>query len=162
MQIREARASDFEQIWPIFREIASAGETYAYPRDVTKAEGEKLWMELPRKTFVAESEDGILGTYYLKTNQAGPGSHVCNCGYMVSPNSQGQGVATAMCQHSQQMALELGYDAMQFNFVASTNAGAVRLWQKLGFEIVGRLPRAFQHPKKGKVDAFIMYKWLKP
>lgn len=159
--IREATKSDFEKIWPIFREIASAGETYAYPPDVTKEEGKKLWMDMPRKTFVAESEEGILGTYYIKTNQAGPGSHVCNCGYMVSPLSRGKGLATAMCEHSQKMALELGYEAMQFNFVASTNKGAVRLWQKLGFDIVGRLPRAFKHPSKGHVDAFVMYKWLK-
>jgi ribosomal protein S18 acetylase RimI-like enzyme len=160
MLIREATKSDFEKIWPIFHEIASAGETYAYPRDVTKEEGEKLWMDKPRKTFVAEREEGLLGTYYIKTNHAGPGSHVCNCGYMVPPTSRGKGVATAMCEHSQQVARELGYEAMQFNFVASTNEGAVRLWQKLGFEIVGRLPKAFKHPSKGNVDAFVMYKWL--
>jgi GNAT superfamily N-acetyltransferase len=159
--IREATKSDFEKIWPIFSEISSAGETYAYPRDITKEEGKKLWMDMPRKTFVAEREEGILGTYYIKTNQAGPGSHVCNCGYMVTPISRGKGVATAMCEHSQQIALELGYEAMQFNLVASTNKGAVRLWLKLGFDIVGRLPRAFKHPSKGNVDAFVMYKWLK-
>jgi len=160
VRIREAKQSDFEKIWPIFHEIASAGDTYAYPRDVTKEEGEKIWMDKPRKTFVAEGEEGILGTYYIKTNHAGPGSHVCNCGYMVPPTSRGKGVATAMCEHSQQVARELGYEAMQFNFVASTNEGAVRLWQKLGFEIVGRLPKAFKHPLQGNVDAFVMYKWL--
>jgi len=158
--IREATQSDFEKIWPIFHEIASAGDTYAYPRDVTREEGKKLWMDKPRKTFVADGEEGILGTYYIKTNHAGPGSHVCNCGYMVPPSSRGKGVATAMCEHSQQVARELGYEAMQFNFVASTNEGAVRLWQKLGFEIVGRLPKAFKHPLKGNVDAFVMYKHL--
>lgn len=160
MLIREATQSDFEKIWPIFHEIASAGDTYAYPRDVTREEGKKLWMDKPRKTFVADGEEGILGTYYIKTNHAGPGSHVCNCGYMVPPSSRGKGVATAMCEHSQQVARELGYEAMQFNFVASTNEGAVRLWQKLGFEIVGRLPKAFKHPLKGNVDAFVMYKHL--
>ena len=160
MQIREATEADYEQIWPIFHEIASAGETYAYPRDVTKSEGKKLWMELPRKTYVAENSEGILGTYYIKTNQAGPGSHVCNCGYMVPPSSRGKGIATAMCEHSQKMAVELGYEAMQFNFVAATNEGAVRLWQKLGFEIVGRLPQAFNHPSRGYIDALVMYKWL--
>ena len=161
MLIREATKSDFEKIWPIFREIVSAGETYAYPRYITKEEGKKLWMDMPRKTFVAQSEEGILGTYYIKTNQDGPGSHVCNCGFMVAPIFRGKGVATAMCEHSQQMALKLGYEAMQFNFVASTNKDAVQLWQRLGFEIVGRLPRAFKHPSKGYVDAFVMYKWLK-
>jgi L-amino acid N-acyltransferase YncA len=160
VQIREAKKTDFEKIWPIFHEIVAAGDTYAFPPDVTKEQGKKLWMYAPRKTFVAESEEGILGTYYIKTNQAGPGSHVCNCGYMVPANSRGKGIATAMCEHSQKMALELGYEAMQFNFVASSNQGAVRLWQKLGFEIVGKLPQAFKHPSKGNIDAYVMYKWL--
>ncbi|MEW8381327.1 MAG: GNAT family N-acetyltransferase, partial [Candidatus Thiodiazotropha taylori] len=101
-----------------------------------------------------------VGTYYIKTNQAGPGSHVCNCGYMVPSSSRGKGLATAMCEHSQNTARDLGYKAMQFNFVASTNEGAVRLWQKLGFEVVGRLPEAFNHPVKGYVDALVLYKWL--
>ena len=114
----------------------------------------------PRQTFVVEEDGRILATYYLKTNQAGPGSHVCNCGYMVAASARGRGLATMMCGHSQQVAVELGYQAMQFNFVASTNEGAVRLWQKLGFEIVGRLPQAFQHPRQGFVDALVMYKWL--
>ena len=79
---------------------------------------------------------------------------------MVAASARGRGLATVMCEHSQQVAVELGYQAMQFNFVASSNEGAVRLWQKLGFEIVGRLPRAFQHPRQGFVDALVMYKWL--
>ena len=103
----------------------------------------------------------ILTVYALfKTNQAGPGSHVCNCGYMVSTNARGKGLATSMCEHSQRIAAELGYKAMQFNFVAVTNEGAVRLWKKLGFETVGRLPMAFNHPTHGYVDALVMYKWL--
>ena len=160
MKIREAKQSDFENIWPIFHAIASAGETYAYPRDTSKEEAEKLWMQMPRKTFVAEEEGEILGTYYIKTNQSGPGSHVCNCGYMVTSKARGKGLATRMCEHSQKIAVELGYKAMQFNFVAVSNEGAVRLWQKLGFETVGRLPKAFLHPAKGYVDALVMYKWL--
>lgn len=160
MNIREATRDDFKNIWPIFHEIAAAGETYAYETDVTKGEAESLWMELPRKTFVVEENDQILGTYYIKTNQQGPGKHVCNCGYMVSSVARGKGLATAMCEHSQRIAIELGYKAMQFNFVASTNEGAVRLWSKLGFDIVGRLPKAFNHPEKGLVDALVMYKWL--
>ena len=160
MIIREATEEDFELIWPIFHDIASAGETYAYPRNTSKEDAKHLWIELPRKTFVAFEDDELLGTYYIKTNQAGPGDHVCNCGYMVSSNSRGKGVATTMCEHSQKIALELGYKAMQFNFVASTNEGAVRLWSKLGYETVGRLPKAFKHPTQGFVDALVMYKWL--
>lgn len=160
MKIRESDRSDFEKIWPIFHEIASAGETYGYPQDTTKEEAESLWMRVPKKTFVAIEGDEVLGTYFIKTNQAGPGSHVCNCGYMVSSKARGQGLATAMCEHSQQIAMLLGYKAMQFNFVASSNDGAVKLWNKLGFDTVGRLPKAFDHPSKGYVDALVMYKWL--
>lgn len=160
MNVREATAAEFGQIWPIFHEIVDAGETYTYARDTTKEQAFKLWMEAPRLTFVAEAEGRILGTYCIKTNQAGPGDHVCNCGYMVASAARGRGVATAMCEHSQEIAIKLGYKAMQFNFVVSTNEGAVKLWSKLGFATVGRLPKAFNHPSKGYVDALVMYKWL--
>ena len=160
MNIREAEASDFDKIWPIFREIVRAGETYAYARDSNRQDAEKIWLDKPRKTFVFEEDGEILGTYYIKTNQDGPGDHVCNCGYMVSSLARGRGLATSMCEHSQQLARELGYKAMQFNFVAASNEGAVRLWTKLGFETVGRLPKAFDHPTQGYVDALVMYKWL--
>lgn len=160
MSIREATRADFDRIWPIIHEVAVAGETYGYPQDLTKEQAEELWMNAPRRTYVYEEDGRLLGTYYLKTNQAGPGDHVCNCGYMVAPAAQGRGVATAMCRHSQEVAKALGYKAMQFNFVASTNAGAVRLWSSLGFATVGRLPKAFRHPRKGYVDALVMYKWL--
>lgn len=160
MDIREATEKDFETIWPIFYEIVSAGETYAYPRDTTYDEALNYWFKIPRKTYVVEDNKTILATYYIKTNQYGPGKHVCNCGYMVSSKARGKGLATAMCEHSQAIALELGYKAMQFNFVASSNEGAVRLWNKLGFNIVGHLPKAFLHPTKGYIDALVMYKWL--
>lgn len=160
MLIREANEEEFEDIWPIFQEVVSAGDTYGYPQNTKKPQGKRLWMDMPRKTFIAEFEQKIIGTYYIKTNQSGPGSHVCNCGYMVSTSARGKGVATAMCEHSQKTAVELGYAAMQFNFVASSNEGAIRLWQKMGFETVGRLPRAFSHPTRGYIDALVMYKWL--
>jgi ribosomal protein S18 acetylase RimI-like enzyme len=160
MIIREASGEDFDRIWPIFREVVRAGETYAYERDTTEEEARALWMEAPRKTYVAEEDGVVLGTYYIKTNQAGPGRHVCNCGYMVSSAARGRGVATAMCEHSQEVARSLGYRAMQFNFVAASNEGAIRLWRSLGFEVVGRLPKAFEHPEQGLVDALVMYRWL--
>ena len=160
MNIRAATENDFAAIWPIFNEIVSAGETYAYPPETTKEEAFQLWVRLPRKTCVVEDNNQILGTYYIKTNQGGPGSHVCNCGYMVSSKARGKGLATAMCEHSKKAAKALGYKAMQFNFVASGNEGAVKLWTKLGFETVGTLPKAFNHPSKGYVDALVMYKWL--
>jgi L-amino acid N-acyltransferase YncA len=160
MIIREAKESDFDRIWLIFHEIAVIGETYAYPRDITQDEAIKVWLELPRKTYVAEENTKTYGTYYIKTNQLGGGNHVCNCGYMVSSRARGKGLATAMCEHSQKIAVELGYKAMQFNFVISTNQDAIRLWTKLGFDTVGQLPKAFNHPEKGYVDALVMYKWL--
>ena len=160
MKIREATKDDFDAIWPIFHEIVSRGDTYGYATDTTKAQAFRLWMEMPRRTFVAEENGRVLGTYYLKTNQGGPGDHVCNCGYMVSSSARGRGLATAMCEHSQRIAKALGYKAMQFNFVASTNEGAVRLWTNLGFPTVGRLPKAFKHPEQSYVDALVMYKLL--
>ena len=160
MNIREATKQDFEAIWPIFREIVKAGDSYAYSKGTTKEQAEKIWLDTPGKTYVFEQDGHILGTYYLKTNQAGPGNHVCNCGYMVSAKARGKGLATAMCGHSQDIARKLGYKAMQFNFVASSNECAVRLWTKLGFETVGRLPKAFNHPVHGYIDALVMYKWL--
>lgn len=160
MIIREANNADFDRIWPIFHAIVARGDTYAYPTDVSWEEGERLWMQVPRKTFVAEEGGAILGTYYIKTNQAGPGAHVCNCGYMVAEAARGRGIATALCEHSQAVARELGYQAMQFNFVAASNTGAVRLWRHLGFEVVGRLPGAFRHPRRGNVDALLMFKTL--
>jgi len=147
-------------IWPIFYEIVAAGETYAYPQNTTKSEAIKIWLHVPRKTFVITDNDEILGTYYIKTNQSGSGNHVCNCGYMVSSKARGKGLATTMCKHSQKIALELGYKAIQFNFVASTNKAAINLWNKLGFEVVGQIPKAFNHPVKGYVDALVMYKWF--
>lgn len=160
LKIREATEDDFDEIWPIFHEVVSAGDTYAYPPDTSQQDALKIWIDTPRKTFVIEENNKILGTYYIKTNQNGPGNHVCNCGYMVSSSARGKGIATTMCEHSQDIAQELGYKAMQFNFVATTNEGAVRLWEKLGFETVGRLPKSFNHPEKGLVDALVMYKWL--
>ena len=159
IEIREANESDFDAIWPIFYEVVSAGDTYAYEENTSKNSALAIWMHNPRRTYVAEESGKVLGTYYLKTNQAGPGNHVCNCGYMVSSAARGRGLATLMCQHSQDVARELGYRAMQFNFVAASNDGAIRLWTKLGFETVGRLPNAFNHPDKGLVDALLEALW---
>jgi ribosomal protein S18 acetylase RimI-like enzyme len=160
MNVREAQPVDFAAIWPIFQQIVAMGDTYGYERDITEQEARRVWIESPTKTFIAEQDGQILGTYYIKTNQAGPGSHVCNCGYMVATDSRGRGLASIMCEHSQKVAIELGFEAMQFNFVATTNDGAVNLWKKLGFNIVGVLPKAFNHPLHGNVDALVMHKFL--
>ena len=160
MQIRRATLEDFEQIWPTLQAIAASGEVFAWPLDVSFEQARNLWMELPQIVCVAEREGRILGSYYVKPNQMGGGAHVCNAGYAVAEAARGQGVAAALCEHSQQTARALGFTAMQFNFVVSTNESAVRLWARLGFETLGRLPRAFAHPKLGLVDALVMFKRL--
>jgi L-amino acid N-acyltransferase YncA len=160
MNIKEADETDFEAIWPIFRDIVSKGETYTYSRTTTKAEALKIWIKSPLKTYIFTDNGIVLGTYFIKPNQSGGGDHVCNCGYMVSEDARGKGIATLMCEHSQKVAKDAWYKAMQFNFVVTSNEGAIRLWNKLGFETVGRLPHAFNHPTKGYIDALIMYKWL--
>ncbi len=159
--IRALEESDWPQVWKLIAPVFHAGETYAFSPDITEAEARKVWVEMPSAIYVAKAAAGaVVGTYYIKPNQPALGSHVCNCGYIVSENARGKGVASLMCEHSQREATRLGFRAMQFNFVVSTNQGAVRLWQKLGFEIVGTLPGAFKHPKQGYVDAFVMFKQL--
>ncbi|MFS2161353.1 N-acetyltransferase family protein [Pseudomonas sp. Pseusp122] len=161
IQLRPMTREDFEHFWPTFHAVASAQQTYAYDPQLNQEQARQLWMDLPLHTWVAEDEQGrLLGSYYLKANAAGPGSHVCNCGYMVSEAARGRGVARLMCEHSQQLARDSGFLAMQFNSVVSSNDVAVALWQKLGFEIVGRLPRAYRHAQLGLVDCLVMYKWL--
>jgi ribosomal protein S18 acetylase RimI-like enzyme len=160
-QIRHFSESDWPALWPILQTTFATGDTYTFSPQSTQAEIHKAWVELPAATFVATNEAGhILGTYFIKPNQPGLGSHVCNCGFVVSKAAQGQGIAAQMCEHSQKLAVEMGFRAMQFNFVVATNTGAVRLWQKLGFEIVGTLPEVFQHQQLGFVDAFVMFKRL--
>lgn len=160
VHIREASSEDFAAIWEIFVPVVSAGDSYPFSPDISQEQAKRAWMDVPYVTYVALLDERIVGTYYLKANQPALGAHVCNCGYMVSPGARGKGVATNMCSHSQQEAVQLGYCAMQFNLVVSTNEGAVRLWKKLGFEVVGTLPKAFNHKEKGFVDAYVMYKWL--
>jgi ribosomal protein S18 acetylase RimI-like enzyme len=158
--IRPALAGDFAALWPMLRDVIRAGETYAIAPGIDRAAVRALWMRAPLETHVAEVDGAAAGTYYIKTNQQGGGAHVCNCGYVVDTHARGRGVARAMCLHSQARARALGYLAMQFNFVVETNRPAIALWESLGFATVGRLPRAFRHPREGLVDARVMYKWL--
>lgn len=160
MLIRPALPTDASAIWSIIGPTIRAGETYTLPRDFSEADALAYWLGPDRDTFVAEDDGVILGTYYLRANQAGGGAHVCNCGYMTGSAAIGRGVARKMHEHSLDHARSQGYRAMQFNFVVSVNERAVRLWQSLGFEIVGRLPGAFLHPSKGYVDALVMFRSL--
>lgn len=161
LSIRPFESGDWPDLWSFLQPTFARGDTYTYPPGASEAAIREAWTRLPQATYVAVDGSGrLLGTYYLKANQGGNGDHVCNCGYVVAEAARGQGLAARLCEHSQQQALGAGFLAMQFNFVVSTNSGAVHLWKKLGFEIVGTLPRAFRHPQAGFVDAFVMYKWL--
>lgn len=160
MIIRPAVEADEAEVMKIVAPVLRAGETYAIDTDLSDAAMRDYWFLPAHAVFVAEDEGVILGTYYLQANQGGGGRHVANCGYMVSTEAQGKGVAAAMCEHSQVVARERGFRAMQFNHVVSKNTRAVALWQKLGFAIVGTLPLAFKHPVHGFVDSYVMFKAL--
>lgn len=160
MLIRPATSADASAIWAILEPVIRAGETYTLDRDMSEADALAYWFGADKEVFVAEDEDAILGTYYLRANQAGGGRHVCNAGYMTGAAATGRGVARAMCLHSIGHAKARGFRAMQFNFVVSSNGRAVKLWQSLGFGIVGRLPGAFAHPALGDVDALLMFRML--
>ncbi len=159
--IRRFEESDWAAVWGIIKPVFRAGDTYAFRPDISEEEAHRVWVKTPAVTYVAvDDKDTVLGTYYIKPNQPGSGAHICNCGYIVSENSRGQGIAGRMCDHSQGEAITQGFLAMQFNLVVSTNGGAIHLWKRKGFTIIGTIPKAFNHPLQGFVDAFIMYKQL--
>jgi ribosomal protein S18 acetylase RimI-like enzyme len=158
--IREIGADEFALVWPLFRSVVMAGDTYSYPPDLAFAQARDWWTLPPTRCFVAERQKLVLGCYMLRPNQPGLGDHVANAGYMVSHAVRGQGVASAMCEHSMTLARDAGFTAMQFNFVVSTNTSAVRLWQRHGFRIVGQVPGAFRHADHGPTDVYVMHRHL--
>lgn len=160
MEIRPAHARDAAAIWSIIGPTIRAGETYTLDPLIREADAIAYWTGPDKETFVAEEAGAVLGTYYIRANQTGGGKHVCNCGYMTRLEVIGRGVARRMCVHSMNHARLLGFRAMQFNFVVSTNQRALRLWKSLGFAIVGTLPLAFEHPTQGFVDAVVMFQTL--
>lgn len=162
MTIRPAQSADRPAIWSILEPVIRAGETYTLPRDLSESAALDYWFAPAHTVFVAESDDDgrVAGTYYIRANQLGGGSHVANCGYMTAGAATGRGIARTMCEHSLAYAKSKGFRAMQFNFVVSTNTRAVKLWESFGFSIAGRLPGAFAHPTQGFVDALVMYRAL--
>lgn len=160
LTIRPATEADWVSILAMLKPVFAAGETYAVDRNLDDEAIRSFWMMPAHEVFVAELDGAVIGTYYLMANRHGGGAHVANCGYMTAPEARGKGVAKSMCQHSLDRARKRGFRAMQFNHVVSTNEGAVRLWQKLGFDIVGTLPGAFHHPVHGYVDAYVMFQTL--
>lgn len=160
LSIRPATRADADAVWSFLEPVVRAGEVYTLPRDMTQGEAMDYWFASAHEPFVAAWGGVVVGSYYIRPNQSGGGSHVANCGYLTSEAAQGRGVARAMLQHSLDHARRRGYRAMQFNFVISTNERAVQTWRSNGFDIVGTLPGAFNHPRLGYVDVYVMYKTL--
>jgi GNAT superfamily N-acetyltransferase len=171
VEIRQATEADKPSIWQIIKAVIATEDTYTFPADATEEEMLAIWFSPEKHTYVALSEpsavaDGvsaspeIVGTFFLKPNQLGPGAHVGNAGYMVKPGQFGKGIGRAMGEWSLDECRRLGFTALQFNFVVKTNTYAVKLWQSIGMEIVGELPGAFNHKELGLVNAYVMYRKL--
>jgi L-amino acid N-acyltransferase YncA len=160
MTIRPATRADEASIWTIFRQVVAPGDTYVFDPEMPREEALAYWFRSDTHTSVAENEGEVVGTYILKPNQPALGSHVANAAFMVSPSARGLGVGRAMGEHGLAEARRLGFRAMQFNFVVSTNLAAIRLWQRLGFRIIGTLPGAYRHSELGYVDAHVMFRTL--
>lgn len=158
--LRPATPDDDDALWDLLRPVFCAGDTYTVDRDIGRAAALAYWKGADHGVWLAEADGRPLGSYYLKTNQRGGGAHVCNCGFVTGPAARGRGVARTMLDHALDSARAAGFRAMQFNFVVETNARAIDIWTRAGFQTVGRLPRAFQHPQQGLVDALVMYRWL--
>ena len=160
LTFRKALASDKADVWQILKSVIAGGDTYAFLPNSTKKEMLNYWFSSEKQTYVAVLDDAIVGTFVMRANQLGLGAHIANASYMIAPNHAGKGIGYQMGAFSLQEARELGYRAMQFNLVIKTNAVAVRLWQRLGFQIIGEIPEAFQHQTLGFVNAYIMYQKL--
>ena len=161
MKIRRATSADAAAIWQIFQAVVKPGDTYSFTTDTTEHDAVAYFLGSGITAFVAEDDGQVLGMYKLIPNRLGRGSHVANASFMVDPNAQGRGAGRALGEHCLDEARRQGYDAMQFNFVVSTNVAGVALWKKLGFKIVGTLPKAFEHATLGRVDAYVMHRSLR-
>jgi ribosomal protein S18 acetylase RimI-like enzyme len=161
IQVRSASDQDFDRIWEMLQLVIAAGDSFAYDSSFTKEQARAGWMSAPgNHVFVAVVDSAVVGSYRFRANQVGRGSHVANASYMVDPNTRARGVGTALGEHSLAEAKRLGFLAMQFNLVVSTNERAVALWKKIGFKIIGTIPKAFRHEKLGLVDAYVMHRFL--
>jgi L-amino acid N-acyltransferase YncA len=158
--IREATSEDHKAVWKIFHEVVARGDTYTIDPKISRDGALKYWFADGNHVYVAEQDRQVLGTYILRANQNGGGAHVANAAFMVAADTRGRGVGRTMAKHCLNEARQLGFRAMQFNFVVSTNEDAIHLWKKLGFEIAGTLPGAFKHPDRGYVDAYVMFRAL--
>lgn len=159
MQIREATAEDWPAIWPFFQKIITAGDTYTFDPDMDSERSRSIWMlSAPSRTVVAVDEAGaVLGSGKMNANQAGPGSHIANASYMVDPARQGHGTGRALCEYSIDWARSAGFRGIQFNAVAESNVHAIKLYESLGFRVIGTVPEGFRHPEQGRIGLHIMH-----
>ncbi len=160
LDIRLLPRADFALVWPIFRDIVRAGDTYAFPADADEDAGYALWYPEDARVYAAWRGDEVVGTFYIRPNKEGPGAHVCNAGFMVPASHSGQGICKQMGAFALEEAVRLGYRAMQFNMVVCTNVASIRIWEGFGFEVIGRVPEGFRLPDGSYSDALIMYKKL--
>ena len=160
LHIRQSTAADANGIWAILQPIIAKGDAYVFSPDMSKQDMLNYWLSTDKHTYTALLDDQIVGTFFMKDNQMGLGSHIANAGYATLPTVYGKGIGREMCLFSMVEARRLGYRAMQFNIVVKTNERAVRLWQSIGFQIIGEIPEAFQHQTLGFVNAFVMYQKL--
>ncbi|WP_196894740.1 GNAT family N-acetyltransferase [Aureivirga marina] len=158
--IRKATLEDLNAVWKIFHAVIQTEDTHVFYKNTPKEDLQKHWFATYMYTYVYEENEEILGSYFVKPNQIDLGSHIANAGYIVHPEAQGKGIGKKLCEHSLALAKEIGFIAMQFNIVVSTNKVAVAVWKKYGFEIIGTTPKGFKHPEFGFVDTYIMYKSL--
>jgi ribosomal protein S18 acetylase RimI-like enzyme len=161
MQIRQATIADLDAMWDIFQSAIVAGDALPFTADFDRETFDSLWFGA-QTSYLAIVDSAVLGMYKLGTNYPGLGSHVASATYLVSSAAQGKGIGRALVLHSIAQAQDEGFMAMQFNYVVSTNAPAVELYRKLGFSIVGTLPKAFRHQELGLVDAYVMFRFLQP
>jgi len=159
--IRAAVDEDWVKIWPIFSQIVAAGQTYAYPEDLSLIAARQLWMEeAPAQTVVAVDGDVVLGSAKMGPNRPGRGAHVSTASFMIDPAAQGRGLGRALGEYAIGWARAAGFHSMQFNAVVESNTAAVHLWRSLGFQILGTVPEAFDHPQNGLVGLHVMYRRL--
>ena len=160
-QIRPFEPADWPGLWALLEPVFRAGETFPHDPAITEAEAQLAWVEQSQAVMVAVDGTGALvGTYYLRPNSLALGAHVANAGYVVAQHCRRQGIGSRLCQHSLEAARRLGFRAMQFNLVVSTNSAGLRCWQRNGFQVVGTLPGAFHHRQLGYIDALVMIQGL--
>lgn len=160
MQIRSAVDADFSSMWAIFREVVARETTYVFAADASREDAYAYWFGPGVASYVAEDDGQVVGMYKLVANQRDLGAHVANASFMVDARYSGRGIGRRLGEHCLEAARQAGFLSMQFNFVVSTNTGAIKLWQSLGFAIVGTLPKVFRHRELGLVDAFVMHRFL--